>query len=80
MQVDASELSDVVARLRRVQGQLGGGIRMTEQGGRREAARRRVHGARPGRVHGLRQCPAGDDDGEASVDVAQREKLFLSLT
>lgn len=87
MDVDPSELGDVVARLKRVQGQLGGVVRMIEAGEDCAAVVTQLAAAskaldRAGFkiiATGMRQCIAQDDRGEAGVDVAQLEKLFLSL-
>lgn len=87
MEVRPAELTDVVRRLRRVEGQIGGVIRMIEQG--REckdvvtqlaaAARALDRAGFKIIATGLRHCTTENDDGEASVDVAELERLFLSL-
>ena len=87
MQVQATELTDVVARLRRVEGQIAGIVRMIEEG--REckdvvtqlaAASRALDKAGFKIIAtGLRHCMTETDDGERAVDVAEMEKLFLSL-
>jgi DNA-binding FrmR family transcriptional regulator len=87
MQVQAAELTDVVSRLRRVEGQIAGIVRMIEDG--REckdvvtqlaAASRALDKAGFKIIAtGLRHCLTETDDGERSVDVAEMEKLFLSL-
>ena len=87
MQVQATELTDVVARLRRVEGQIAGIVRMIEEG--REckdvvtqlaAASRALDKAGFKIIAtGLRHCMTEDDDGERAVDVAEMERLFLSL-
>ncbi|GAA4872227.1 metal-sensitive transcriptional regulator [Actinomycetospora straminea] len=87
MQVQATELTDVVARLRRVEGQIAGIVRMIEEG--REckdvvtqlaAASRALDKAGFKIIAtGLRHCMTENDDGERAVDVAEMEKLFLSL-
>ena len=87
MQVQVAELTDVVSRLRRVEGQIAGIVRMIEDG--REckdvvtqlaAASRALDKAGFKIIAtGLRHCMTETDDGERSVDVAEMEKLFLSL-
>ena len=87
MQVQVTELTDVVARLRRVEGQIAGIVRMIEEG--REckdvvtqlaaAARALDKAGFKIIATGLRHCMAENNDGERAVDVAEMEKLFLSL-
>ena len=87
MQVQVTELTDVVARLRRVEGQIAGIVRMIEEG--REckdvvtqlaaAARALDKAGFKIIATGLRHCMTENDDGERAVDVAEMEKLFLSL-
>ncbi|MDD7939600.1 metal-sensitive transcriptional regulator [Actinomycetospora lutea] len=87
MQVQATELTDVTSRLRRVEGQIAGIVRMIEEG--REckdvvtqlaAASRALDKAGFKIIAtGLRHCMTENDDGERAVDVAEMEKLFLSL-
>jgi DNA-binding FrmR family transcriptional regulator len=87
MDVDYSELGDVVARLRRVQGQLGGVIRMIEAGEDCTAVVTQLAAASKALDRagfkiistGMQQCIARDGAGNAKLDVAQLEKLFLSL-
>jgi DNA-binding FrmR family transcriptional regulator len=87
MDVDFSELGDVVARLRRVQGQIGGVVRMIEQGEDCAAVVTQLAAASKALDRagfkiistGMQQCLTQDDTGERKVDVAQLEKLFLSL-
>lgn len=87
MDVDYSELGDVVARLKRVQGQLGGVIRMIEAGEDCTAVVTQLAAASKALDRagfkiistGMRQCITQDSKGEAGIDVAQLEKLFLSL-
>lgn len=87
MQVKPAELVDVVNRLRRVEGQIGGVIRMIEDG--REckdvltqlaAASRALDKAGFKIIStGLRHCYTETADGERQIDVAELERLFLSL-
>ena len=86
MDMDSQTMANVIRRLRRAQGQLGGVIKMIEDG--RDCADVVTQLAAASRAldragfqiiaTGLRQCSAnGDGTGEA--DRAQLEKLFLSL-
>ena len=84
MQVQAAQLTDVVSRLRRVEGQISGIIRMIEDG--REckdvvtqlaAASRALDKAGFSIIAtGLDQCLRSEDP---SLDKAELEKMFLSL-
>lgn len=85
MQLDPQEMAAVVTRLRRAQGQIGGIIKMIEEG--REcsdivtqiaAVSKAVDRAGFTTISvGLRQCMSDPD--EDALDVAALEKLFLSL-
>ena len=87
MNVDSEKLADVVARLNRVQGQLGGIVRMIEEG--RDCAAVVTQLAAASRAldragfkiisTGLRQCLVEDDQDVRRVDEEALEKLFLSL-
>jgi DNA-binding FrmR family transcriptional regulator len=87
MDMDYSQLGDVLARLKRVQGQLGGVIKMIEEGQDCTAVVTQLAAASKALdkagfkiiATGLRQCMAENDAGGRQVDVAQLEKLFLSL-
>jgi len=84
MQLDPDSTKTAVARLRRAEGQLGGVIRMLEDGRdckdivtQLAAVSRALDKAGFSVVaSGLRQCLAQEDP---ELDVAQLEKLFLSL-
>jgi DNA-binding FrmR family transcriptional regulator len=86
MELDAEQLTPVLNRLRRAAGQLGGVIRMLEEG--RECQDVVVQLAAVSRAldragfaivaSGLRQCLA-DPERADTLDVATLEKLFLSL-
>ena len=84
MQLDPDSTKTAVARLRRAEGQLGGVIRMLEDGRdckdivtQLAAVSRALDKAGFSVVaSGLRQCLAQE---EPELDVAQLEKLFLSL-
>ena len=90
MDVDSQTMADVIKRLRRAQGQVGGVIKMIEEG--RDCADVVTQLAAASRAldragfkiiaTGLQQCALngdGDGDGAADADRAQLEKLFLSL-
>jgi len=88
MEIDQDALGDVVKRLRRAEGQIRGVIAMIEDG--RDCADVVTQLAAVSRAldragfkiiaSGLRQCLTAEENGdEPSLDVAQLEKLFLSL-
>jgi DNA-binding FrmR family transcriptional regulator len=86
MDVDNHTMASVTKRLRRAQGQIGGVVRMIEEG--RDCADVVTQLAAASRAldragfqiiaAGLQQC-ASSGDGTAEADRAQLEKLFLSL-
>jgi DNA-binding FrmR family transcriptional regulator len=83
--VDSQTMADVIKRLRRAQGQIGGVIKMIEEGRacadvvtQLAAASRALDRAGFKIIAtGLRECAAGN--GTAEADTAQLERLFLSL-
>ena len=87
--VDSEELADVIRRLRRAQGQIGGVIRMIEEG--QDCADVLTQLAAAGRAldragfkiiaTGLCQCVLDEQAGQeqAAAERARLEKLFLSL-
>jgi DNA-binding FrmR family transcriptional regulator len=87
--VDSEELADVVRRLRRAQGQIGGVIRMIEDGQDCSAVVTQLAAAaraldRAGFkiiASGLCQCVLDEQAGraEAATERARLEKLFLAL-
>ena len=88
MDVDSQTMADVIKRLRRAQGQVGGVIKMIEEG--RDCADVVTQLAAASRAldragfkiiaTGLEQCARQENNGgTASTDRAQLEKLFLSL-
>ena len=87
MEVDSQTMASVIKRLRRAQGQIGGVIRMIEEG--RDCADVVTQLAAAARAldragfkiiaTGLQQCVSNGGDGTAEADRAQLEKLFLSL-
>jgi DNA-binding FrmR family transcriptional regulator len=87
MQVREDTIDDVVKRLRRAEGQIRGVIAMLESG--RDCAEVVTQLAAASRAldragfkiiaSGLQTCMTTDDAGELQANVAQMEKLFLSL-
>ena len=85
MRIDQTELAGVLKRLKRAQGQLGGIIRMIEDG--RDCTEIVTQMAAVSKAldragfaviaTGLKHCLTESPDGE--VDTAALEKLFLSL-
>ena len=86
METDSETMASVVKRLKRAQGQIGGVIKMIEEG--RDCADVVTQLAAASRAlnragfkiiaTGLEQC-AVDGNGTADADRAQLERLFLSL-
>ena len=86
MQIDPKEMARVVNRLKRTQGQVGGILRMLEEGRTCEdiitqlaAVSRALD--RTGfalTASGLRQCLA-EADGKETTEMLKLEKVFLSL-
>lgn len=87
MDVDMTQLGDALARLKRVQGQLGGIIKMIEEGRDCAAVVTQLAAASKALdkagfkiiASGLQQCMTIEDSGSRGVDVAELERLFLSL-
>ncbi len=89
MEIDAEKLDGVLKRLRRAQGQIGGVIRMIEEG--RDCAEVITQLAAASRAldragfkivaTGLRQCVADPEstDGSGAPSEDELERLFLSL-
>lgn len=87
MDVDTSQLADALGRLKRVQGQVGGIIRMIEEG--RDCSEVVTQLAAAARAldragfkiiaTGMRQCMIEDDAGTRQLNEAELERLFLSL-
>jgi CsoR family transcriptional regulator, copper-sensing transcriptional repressor len=85
--VDNAQLADVLGRLRRVQGQVGGIIRMIEEG--RDCADVVTQLAAVSRALdragfkiiavGMRQCMVDGDEGTRRINADELERLFLSL-
>lgn len=86
MELNEDVLADVVKRLRRVQGQVGGLVQMIESGRdckdvitQLAAASRALDRAGFKLIaSGLEKC-VSDDSAQAVADRAQLEKLFLAL-
>lgn len=86
MELDPTEMTPVINRIKRARGQLDGVLRMLEEGRDCEdvvtqlaAVSRALDRAGFAIVAtGLQQCLAAGDDID-SVDVKKMEKLFLSL-
>ena len=88
MDVEVEQLKDVVARLKRVQGQIGGVIRMIEEGRdcsdvvtQMSAAARALDRAGFKIVAtGMRECLTGvSSEGKQPMTEAELEKLFMAL-
>lgn len=87
MQVQEDAVGDVIKRLRRAEGQIRGVIAMLESG--RDCADVVTQLAAVSRAldragfkiiaSGLQQCMTTNEDGKQEANVAQMEKLFLSL-
>lgn len=87
MEFTADELSTVLKRLRRAEGQIRGVIQMIEDG--RDCGDVVTQLAAVSRAldragfkiiaTGLRQCATGPGDGDVTVNQERLEKLFLSL-
>ncbi len=87
MDVDTTQLRDVLGRLRRVQGQVGGVIRMIEEG--RDCSEVVTQLAAASRAldragfkiiaTGMRRCVVSGDAATRGLDEAELERLFLSL-
>ncbi len=88
MQIEAGATKDVITRLRRIEGQLGGIIKMLED--ERDCADVVTQLAAASRAldrtgfkllsAGMRQCLSASAAGEAEpMSAEQLEKLFLSL-
>ena len=86
MELDPTEMTTVINRIKRAQGQLAGVLRLLEEGRDCEDVVTQLAAVskaldRAGFAiiaSGLQQCLA-EGDGVDSVDVKKMEKLFLSL-
>ncbi|MCW2583801.1 MAG: uncharacterized protein JWQ53_2591 [Klenkia sp.] len=87
MDIPQGELADVVKRLNRIQGQLGGIVKMIEDGRdcaavvtQLAAASKALNKASFAVVGtGMRYCSVNSTPEEREVDLVQMEKLLLSL-
>lgn len=87
MQLDDDAVKTALTRLRRAEGQIGGVIRMLQEGRDCEdvvtqlaAVSRALDKAGFSIVaSGLKQCLSAPDGEQTDVDTAKLEKLFLSL-
>jgi DNA-binding FrmR family transcriptional regulator len=87
MDVDSTQLADVLGRLKRVQGQVGGIIKMIEEGRdcsevvhQLAAASRALDRAGYKIIStGMRQCMVSDDAGTRRINEEELERLFLTL-
>ncbi len=87
MDMDTTQHTEVLARLKRVQGQVGGIIRMIEEG--RDCSEVVTQLAAASKAldragfkiiaTGMRQCMVSENVGTRRLDEAELERLFLSL-
>jgi DNA-binding FrmR family transcriptional regulator len=87
MDMDTTQHTEVLARLKRVQGQVGGIIRMIEEG--RDCSEVVTQLAAASKAldragfkiiaTGMRQCMVSENAGTRRLDEAELERLFLSL-
>lgn len=86
MELDPKEMTPVINRIKRAQGQLGGVLRMLEEGRDCEAVVTQLAAVSKALdkagfaivATGLQQCLM-EPNGSDGVDVKKMEKLFLSL-
>lgn len=87
MELDPVEMSAVINRIKRAQGQLGGVVRMLEEGRHCEDVVTQLAAVSKALdkagfaiiASGLQQCIEAGDDGVAGMDLKKMERLFLSL-
>jgi DNA-binding FrmR family transcriptional regulator len=85
--IPPGELADVIKRLKRVEGQIGGIVRMIEDGRDCSAVVTQLAAASKALSRagfsvvstGMRYCSVSEDDGTRAVDLRELERLFLSL-
>ncbi|HQR26026.1 MAG TPA: metal-sensitive transcriptional regulator [Nocardioides sp.] len=85
MDLDPGEMTHVINRIKRAQGQLGGVVRMLEEGRDCEAVVTQLAAVSKALdkagfaivASGIQQCLTNPDD--TGVDVKRMEKLFLTL-
>lgn len=86
MELDPQEMTHVINRIKRAQGQLGGVLRMLEEGRDCEAVVTQLAAVSKALdkagfavvASGMQHCLANPDP-ETGVDVKRMEKLFLTL-
>ena len=87
MDIPSDELADVVTRLKRIEGQIGGIVRMIESGRdcsavvtQLSAASRALSKAGFAVIStGMRHCSTTGDAETRDVDLRELERLFLTL-
>jgi DNA-binding FrmR family transcriptional regulator len=87
MNIPQGELTDVVTRLKRVEGQIGGIIRMIEDGRDCSAVVTQLAAASKALSKagfavvstGMRHCSTAEDGQKREIDLRELERLFLSL-
>ncbi|MGY1808325.1 metal-sensitive transcriptional regulator [Blastococcus sp. SYSU D00669] len=87
MDLPQGELADVVKRLRRVEGQIGGIVKMIEDGRDCSAVVTQLAAASKALSRagfavistGMRHCSTATDGESREVDLRELERLFLSL-
>jgi DNA-binding FrmR family transcriptional regulator len=86
MQLDPAEMTHVINRIKRAQGQLGGVLRMLEEGRDCEAVVTQLAAVSKALdkagfaivATGIQHCMVNPDD-PSGIDVKKMEKLFLTL-
>lgn len=85
--IPQGELADVVKRLKRIEGQIGGIVRMIEDGRDCSAVVTQLAAASKALSKagfavvstGMRYCSTNEDGESREVDLRELERLFLSL-
>jgi DNA-binding FrmR family transcriptional regulator len=85
--IPQSELTDVIKRLRRIEGQIGGIVKMIEDGRDCSAVVTQLAAASKALSKagfavistGMRYCSTTEDGGSREVDLRELERLFLTL-
>jgi DNA-binding FrmR family transcriptional regulator len=85
--IPQDELTDVVKRLRRIEGQIGGIVRMIEDGRDCSAVVTQLAAASKALSKagfavvstGMRHCSTNSDGDAREIDLRELERLFLSL-
>jgi DNA-binding FrmR family transcriptional regulator len=85
--IPQGELADVVKRLKRIEGQIGGIVRMIEDGRDCSAVVTQIAAASKALSRagfavvstGMRHCSTAEDGERREVDIRELERLFLSL-